>query len=195
MAEYTTKFIPVIGDTFGRWTVVSSEVKKGSQVGGSEVRSAHWFVECECGLRSWRNASRLLEGKTNGCKACCRNSDGENSRIVSFVRKFRRSATERGIDFSENITPLFVENLFTAQDKKCAVSGVDISFLDKWKDQKGYSCSLDRIDSKLPYTIENVQLVHKVVNMIKWTLSTQELIEWAEIIVKHNKGDLWTTLI
>ena len=187
MDDIRTKFIPVVGQTFGRWTVVSSEVKRGSAVGSGDIRSAHWLVQCECGLTSWRNAARLLQGNTNACKSCCRNSAGEHGKILNFLRKTKYNAKGRGISFSEEIDSVFIENLYEKQGRLCAISGVPISFLDKWKDKKGFTCSLDRKDSSKPYLPDNVHLVHKVVNMMKWTLSLEDFMEWNRIISEHNR--------
>ena len=165
-----SKYIPEVGKKFGRWEVISSEIKSGSVANGNTARSAFWRVRCDCGKESWREAKSILDGKTNACKACCRNSKGYNSRILSFVRKFKRSADQRGIAFSDEITPDFIERMYKNQDGCCALSGVEISFLDKWKDGKGCSCSLDRIDSSKAYTPDNIHLVHKQVNMLKGSL-------------------------
>lgn len=186
MGEYKTKFIPETGNRFGRWTVVSTEVKRGAFNSKSESRSAYWLVKCECGKESWRSAAALLKGTTNGCKACCRNTNGEHSRILSFLRKIRYQATSRGIIFEEDVDCAFIENLFNTQNRKCALSGVRISFLDKWADKKGFTCSLDRKDSSKPYSRENVHLVHKTVNMMKWVLSVEEFLEWVKIIHENN---------
>lgn len=183
--DYQTKFIPSVGEKFGRWTVVSGEVKKGSVVGGCDVRSAHWQVQCECGLVSWRNAAMLIKGNTNACKSCCRTKNGEHGKILSFLRRASYQAKSRGIEFSEDVDAAFIEDLYFSQNKCCALSGVAISFLDKWKDKKGFTCSLDRKDSSKSYTRDNVQLVHKTVNMIKWILSEEELLDWEALIVEH----------
>lgn len=181
-----TKFIPEIGRKFGRWTVVGAEVKKGSFNSKSESRSAYWLVKCECGQVSWRGAAALLKGTTNGCKSCCRNTNGENSRMLSFLRKIRYQAADRGIVFEEDVDCAFIEDLFNKQNRKCAISGVPISFLDKWVDKKGFTCSLDRKDSSKPYSRENVHLVHKTVNTMKWTLSVEEFLWWAKAIHENN---------
>lgn len=151
-------------------------------------RCAYWFVKCECGRKSWRSAHLLTVGKTNACKSCCRDNKGHNSRIKGFVRKFKQSAEQRGISFSRKITPTFIETLYSLQDKRCAVSGVPIYFTDKWKDWKGCSCSLDRIDSKRRYSVNNVQLVHKRVNMLKGQLTMEELQKWCRKIYKHHRN-------
>jgi hypothetical protein len=50
------------------------------------------------------------------------------------------------------------------------------------------TASLDRIDSKLGYNINNIQWVHKDVNTIKWDLSHDKFIEICQIITERVKN-------
>jgi hypothetical protein len=75
-----------------------------------------------------------------------------------FERKSKRKQKVGNINIKQ------VHELWIAQDKKCALSGVSIGFYD---DGKNHTCSIDRIDSLKDYTIDNIQLVHKDVNIMK----------------------------
>lgn len=77
-----------------------------------------------------------------------------------FSKYFERSNRKR----TGNITITDVYNLWIHQDKKCALSGVIIGFND---DGNGHTCSIDRIDSKKNYLLDNIQLVHKDINLMK----------------------------
>ena len=64
----------------------------------------------------------------------------------------------------------YLWELYVQQNKKCALTGLDIEM--KLKDETAYDgyrqiASLDRIDSKHGYCIGNVQWVHKDVNIMK----------------------------
>jgi hypothetical protein len=72
--------------------------------------------------------------------------------------------------------------LYKRQNGKCALTGVDIGFVGKTP-----TASLDRIDSKKGYVPGNLQWVHKVVNMMKGTLSVDELAEWSKLIFGYNE--------
>ena len=74
--------------------------------------------------------------------------------------------------------------MFISQNKLCAISHVPIKFKINHKDEQ--TASLDRIDSKKPYTLDNVQWVHKTINQMKWTLMPNEFIEWCKIIAQNN---------
>lgn len=58
-----TAELNLIGQKFGRWTVVS-RAPKGRQKGSV------WNVVCDCGTEAVRRASKLKSGHTQGCKAC-----------------------------------------------------------------------------------------------------------------------------
>jgi hypothetical protein len=88
-----------------------------------------------------------------------------------FSRYFERAnKTKRTGD----ITIEQVYDLWIAQDKKCALSGISIGFYD---DKNTHTCSIDRIDSLKEYTIDNIQLVHKDVNIMKNKFDNQYFIE------------------
>lgn len=75
------KHIPEIGKQYGQWTIISEEIKRGSN------RATYWRVRCQCGSESWRNASSLTTGKTNSCKSCSKTSNNINTYILSYYKQ------------------------------------------------------------------------------------------------------------
>jgi len=71
--------------------------------------------------------------------------------------------------------------LFLKQGRKCALSGIDLVF--KSPDIKK-TASLNRIDSSKGYTLDNIQWVHKRVNLMKMSLSQEEFIYFCNKISK-----------
>ena len=81
-------------------------------------------------------------------------------------------------------------DLFLQQDCKCALTGVPIAFTRKYKGKGvNQTASLDRINSKVGYTPNNIQWVHKSVNVIKWDWDLEELYHWCELLLAHRKTD------
>ena len=76
-------------------------------------------------------------------------------------------------------------DLFIKQNKKCALSGLDIEFSRKLKDGTT-TASLDRIDSSKGYIQNNVQWVHKDINRIKQNLDQEKFIELCKMVAKEN---------
>lgn len=70
--------------------------------------------------------------------------------------------------------------------------GVEISLNPAYGSQRFVGCewqtaSLDRINSSIGYTIDNVQWVHKKINMMKMDLSQEEFINYCRLVVKNNE--------
>ena len=86
-----------------------------------------------------------------------------------FSKYFERASKRTG-----DITIQDVHSFWIKQDKKCALSGVSIGFYD---DGKNHTCSIDRIDSSKDYTLDNIQLVHKDVNIMKNKFDNQYFID------------------
>jgi hypothetical protein len=78
------------------------------------------------------------------------------TKIKSRAKKFNR-------DF--NLTKEFIENLYFKQNGCCAVTAIPFSN-EKYNDykRKPFAPSLDRIDSKMGYTQDNVRFVCSMVN-------------------------------
>lgn len=98
-----------------------------------------------------------------------------------------RGAKNRNLEFT--ITKKYMWNLFLQQDKKCALSGVPLYF-DKIAQRNSGNASIDRIDSSKGYIEGNVQWVHKTVNVIKMSLTTDELIDWCQKIINTRKKNV-----
>jgi len=135
-------------------------------------KDGRFYKPCpECGemqsyLRKNYAESSLKLGKT--CKKCS-NRKIENSHAgwvdgirVSWFKKFENSAKLRNLDFDIDIK--YVAELFKKQDYRCALSGIPLNFPENGME---IDLSIDRIDSNSGYTKDNVQIVHKHINMMK----------------------------
>tara|TARA_X000000950_G_scaffold197326_2_gene237605 strand:- start:14371 stop:14862 length:492 start_codon:yes stop_codon:yes gene_type:complete len=82
------------------------------------------------------------------------------------------------------------EDLHTMYDQQkglCAYSGMIMTYI---KDGSGYhltNISIDRINNDKGYTIDNVCLVCLAINMMKYTLDLNDLLDWCKIITENNK--------
>jgi hypothetical protein len=152
--------------------------------------------------RSYRNLS-----KTSKCKRCStlinnKNKIGNGHKTIgdlsgSFVNTIKQKANQRNIEF--NITVEYLWELFLLQNKKCKLSNIDLKLYtyniwtstgkSRHHNTSIMNASLDRIDSNLGYIEGNVQWVHKVVNIMKNTLTNDEFIYFCEQIYKNNKKD------
>jgi hypothetical protein len=81
----------------------------------------------------------------------------------------------------------YLWSLFLEQDKRCALSGVEINFFPNYtsRNKTKQTASLDRIDNTKGYIKGNVQWVHKSVNLMKNKYNQQEFIQWCKLISRH----------
>lgn len=103
-----------------------------------------------------------------------------------LIKSIKRSAKIRDIEF--NLSKAYLYRLYTKQNNKCALSGVDIKFSENYNDHLtgGNSASLDRIDSSKGYVKGNVQWVHKKLNIMKQAMNNEEFVNWCRIISEYN---------
>jgi hypothetical protein len=172
------KHIPEVGKQYNQWTIISDEIKRGSN------RATYWKVICKCGKETSRNAISLITGHSKSCKSCAR-TDTYNTFTLSYFRKIEKRAKDIKVEF--DLTVDFLWKLYEAQDKKCALSGIPIEFKNSWrtKGKCNQTCSLDRIDNTKGYTTDNVQWLHKDVNFMKHTFTQDYFISICKQITQN----------
>lgn len=179
-----------IGTQIGNWKVISERFKEDNK----------WKNTCECICGKIRNIAtwHLNNNKTKGCG--CTNIIGRfkaeciGDLSKSYYNSFKSNRENKGKLFDNNVTMNFLWDLFLKQDKKCALSGIDIILNPQWsKQNKGkhtenvQTASIDRIDSTKNYTIDNIQWVHKDINYMKGTMSDKEFINMCKKVSNNNK--------
>lgn len=76
------------------------------------------------------------------------------------------------------------------QDYRCAVTGLDFRLFDDWKGRlQPFAPSLDRIDNKRGYEIENVQIVILAYNMMRldWGSDVFDMVIEGYLANKHSR--------
>jgi hypothetical protein len=120
-------------------------------------------------------------GKT--CKKCS-NSKTDNCHrgYTGFVRTswFNQKIAQGALrGWEASITAEDINQLYLAQNKKCALSGLDIGWAEVGQN---HTASIDRIDSTKGYTLENIQLVHKDINMMKQQYDNDHFIKMCALV-------------
>lgn len=161
---------------------------------GGNGRHIKYKCICGCGKEFITYSNRLAKANTISCSVCSAKRRRTQHPIKNYLWKSleygaRVRRNGRGIDF--NLDKDAVYNLFVKQNFKCALTGVDICLPQCITEyNKGlYTASLDRIDSNLGYTIDNVQWIHKKLNWMKGALSQQEFIDWCKLVVSYKENE------
>lgn len=154
--------------------------------------------KCDCGNTIVNRLSALKSGGVKSC-GCLKYLKGEFSpfftgcgeisgKFFSHIKRTANGGTNKRKRICKKfeITVEFLWDLFLKQDRKCAITNIPINFNTNFGKFSDGSASLDRIDSNKGYTIDNVQWVHKIINMMKNKLSMNEFTEWCKLVAKNN---------
>lgn len=165
----------LLGRTFGELTVI----KYIGSVNGKVV----WRCECSCGGEVDVNSGDLTRKDNKKITRCSNpiHRSGEMSSFwkgqfgisATYFRSLEAGATARGFCFEIDYEDM--AKVFTGY---CALSGLPIKL--------GVDASLDRIDSSVGYTPDNIQWLHKDVNRIKSDLNQDYFINLCKKIVGGN---------
>jgi len=152
-----------------------------------------WWAICKCyvcGREDYKAKPYWIKGKygshTKSCgcdKTYFKRQSGRNSAkfrgyedmSAHYVSSARRRAKKLKIDF--DLDAKFLWDLFEKQNRKCALSGESIEFSKTNRFKTRATASLDRIDSNKGYIRENVQWVHKNINLMKMYLDEKNFID------------------
>ncbi len=163
-------------------------LKVKSYHGQNNHHRACYLCECICGKLKVIDSSALNDKrgtKSCGCKQhpICMKTYGDIPLV--YFEKVKIGAKSRNLELLITIEEAW--NKYIEQDKKCALSGLDITFQTTYNGDT--NASLDRIDSSKGYITGNIQWVHKDVNVMKWDFDVNYFIEMCARIGKH-KGIL-----
>jgi hypothetical protein len=141
-----------------------------------------------CNKTTEKHLSNVLRGATTSCG--CRKDQyktGKQNKCFKgyeelsgkFLTTRKARAERKGLEF--NISLQYIWELFLKQQRKCSLSGLDLYFGDH------PNASLDRIDSLKGYTNDNVQWVHKDVNVMKNLHEQEYFILLCHKVAQFNK--------
>ncbi len=178
--------IDIMGMRFGRLRVIGC-------VGKDKNHKYIWQCECDCGNETQVRANDLRQEKIKSCGCLHRETSSKNGRAglgrqgnrKKFVgemsgvyySQLRHNAITRKHDFF--VSKEYLWNLFLQQEKKCAISGMDL-IINK-------TASVDRIDSSKGYIEGNVQWLHKHINRMKLDHDQDYFLSLCSLIHNHNQ--------
>lgn len=158
-------YYPKIGERYNKWEIISEDIMRIE-------KKVLWSVKCSCGEEKWIDASSIRTGRSKACMRCGKTKYGK---IERYFNKIKYQASKRNIDFQ--LDTGFIISLLEKQNYMCAISGYELDHS---------TISLDRINSDLPYRPDNVQWVHKQINMMKGSLKQPHFIFLCKRIAEYN---------
>ena len=173
------------GQRFGHQVVVRME----------RLPRGEWAAVCKCDCGSDERVVRrhaLIRNMSTSCG--CRRDQyaklrGRNSAnytgYCGLPGKFWKKLVRRARRYGKlKLTIKAAWELFEEQERRCALTGLPITF-GRAEHPEETTASLDRIDSSKGYEPGNVQWVHKDVNLMKGSLSVEDLLHYCQLIVEH----------
>ena len=152
--------------------------------GKTKATRLYYKCRCTCGTEVTVLGGNLSKGNTTSCGSCNRRTSHEGLR-GSFFGQIERSAQVRGLDFQ--VTQQYLWDLFVAQEKRCALTGWELTMPNHPTYGTVGTASLDRIDASKPYVLGNLQWVHKDVNIAKQSMTNEEFISLCKAVVSHRR--------
>lgn len=137
---------------------------------------------------------KACKGIRSSCKECTKLTTSKSlSTFDGFITKLfgdlEDNADYRRIKVF--ITKQDIYDLYNKQNGKCALTGMDMTHIynvGNGRNTQLCNMSVDRIDSNLEYTRDNIQLVCAVVNTVKIDMTKEKLIQMCKIITLKKNG-------
>lgn len=181
------KLIDLTGKKINNLTVImrSSSNRRGEVM---------WLCECVCGNKKTLSTNHLIRKKqpvkSCGCLAIkqgARHSQWKGCGDISgnwwysHVLRERKQNTRQKVPVT--ITIEYAWELFLKQEKKCSLSGLEITI---GLSGKYNTASIDRIDSSKGYEPGNIQWVHKDINFMKRTYSQEYFTNMCKLVTEYS---------
>jgi hypothetical protein len=152
--------------------------------------------EIEKNISEFHSDKSSPTGLQTYCKDCqCEKSKKWASTLDGFIKRLhldmRHNAKKRAKELNIEITCDDIKELYKKQNGLCALTGrlmTTDTYMVKGNQHiiNKMNISIDRINSDLGYTKDNIQLVAAIVNRMKTDLPDSEFIKICSIITEHN---------
>ncbi len=170
-----------IGKNFGKLTVYK-------RAGRDTSKKTMWECHCGCGGSRIVRTHDLLNGKYKDCGCAAKEQkvlekelSGYGNITGGYIYRVKYGAQKRNLEYS--VSTEYLWDLYLKQNKKCALSGIDITILPT-DNGNGQTASLDRIDNSKGYIVGNVHWVHKDINIMKCDHSVQDFHYYCDRVAK-----------
>lgn len=171
----------LVGQKFGELEVIEMVSTRG--------KGFRAICRCKCGRIVKKEPIYLRKGRSRSC-GCNNDHKAKRGRHALFTgyeeisgtiwRKLLDMARVRNLKVELTIEEIW--DLFVKQERRCALSGLPIVF---GCGQERSTASLDRIDNDRGYLKDNVQWVHKSINMMKQCLDNHLFVNLCQVIVSY----------
>lgn len=171
-----------IGSIYYDFTIIENNIKIENH------NQLHIKLKCnKCNNIELLNKCSYSSKSKKFCSKCKKENLDNDIICITFLKKIKSNATKRNLEF--NIDGKYLSEIYLKQNKKCALTGIDIHIISKSirTQYSNNTASLDRIDSNKGYIKGNVRWVHKSINQLKSDFTDNELLFMCSLLLKNNK--------
>jgi hypothetical protein len=173
------------GQKFGKYEIMNEEL-----IFENDVKI---LCKCECGNVNKVSCWTLEIGKSKGCLECNnprpkeKNPSWRGFENISgkYFGRISRFAIKRDIPFDISIE--YMNLVLVQQEFKCNLSKLPIYFSSSKKNNYEATASIDRIDSDKGYVVDNIQWIHKDINLMKNHFDQNYFFEICEKITNERR--------
>lgn len=181
----STNLKDLLGEQFGDLIVIDRA--------GTRRGRAFWKCQCNCGAIEFIEGYMLRRNKKRCCKKCSRRASafklykGVGQISGRSLSRIKRTAKYKNIAYE--LEDEYLWELFLKQDKKCALTGIEISVgKEVGTPDQEITASLDRIDNTRGYVKRNVQWLHKDVNAMKSNFNQDYFVKICSLVSPFRGG-------
>lgn len=155
--------------------------------------------KCDCDSIVTKTSYYLINMQNKGNKPSCgckkhRYKTWDNNKhwtgykeiSGTYFTSIKNGAKTRNLEF--NITIEDMWNQFIKQQRLCALTNILLKFCTSSYKISDTTASLDRIDPLKGYVLDNIQWVHKDVNLMKRNHTQEHFIGLCKKIYEYNKN-------
>lgn len=103
-----------------------------------------------------------------------------------WEKYFARLLTIKGR--ASTLTAGYLVELLNEQNRRCALTGKELTCKLKRGRRYWTNASLDRLDGSKGYLPGNIQLVALAVNLSRGGLTVDEYVKWCKLVTKYQEG-------
>lgn len=172
----------LVGKRVGSLSILSSIDKK---------KRTYLLCKCDCGVEKLIYGHHIKSGKCLSCGCKSAKAIGKLNPTYTGYEDISGTLWNHIVDGAKarnlevSIDMPYVWNVFLKQNRKCALSGIELKFNKQFCIRDG-NASLDRIDSSKGYIDGNVQWITKSLNKMKGKMSDFEFVKWCKLVANYN---------
>lgn len=144
-------------------------------------RQSVYKCACDCGKITYGAASKIISGKKKSC-GCLVSNEKHKDVLAFLLRRLRHTKKRANVD----ITLDFLWEKYMIQGGKCYYTGLPLEINSK----NPYTISIDRLDSSLSYSQDNVVLTCLNVNLFKNVMSVEAFVAMLEQMRNIDKSQI-----